>query len=255
MTRPARAGETYVFVGPSLSADAIARALPGAAIVPPVACGDVYRLVTAIQPRRIAIIDGYFERMAAVWHKELLFALEAGVEVWGAASMGALRAAELDAFGMRGVGRVFAHYRAAARAGRLSDDDDVAILHGPADRGYPVMSLALVDLRFALAGLVRRRALTAAGCAALIARAKARPYRDRDWPATLADAVALRLPRAARTALAALAAANPSQKAADAQALIRRLARTPLAPRKRPPWRLARTWFWDRLTEIATADS
>ena len=40
--------------------------------------------------RRIAIIDGYFERMAAVWHKEILVALERGIAVWGAASMGAL---------------------------------------------------------------------------------------------------------------------------------------------------------------------
>ncbi len=245
------AGDTYVFAGPSLAADAILARLPGAAVMPPVACGDVYRLVAQVRPRRIAIIDGYFERMAAVWHKELLFALEAGTEVWGAASMGALRAAELEAFGMRGVGRVFAHYRAAARAGRLSDDDEVAILHGPAERGYAAMSVALVDLRFALAGAVRGRALTAAHAARLLARAKARPYRERDWPSTLADAAALRLPRPARTALAGIAAAAPSQKAADARALIARLARTPIAPRRRPTWRLARTWFWDRLTELA----
>ncbi|MCE9579833.1 MAG: TfuA domain-containing protein [Deltaproteobacteria bacterium] len=244
-------GDTYVFVGPSLAAEAIMQQLPGAAVMPPVACGDVYRLVAQVRPRRIAIIDGYFERMAAVWHKEILFALEAGTEVWGAASMGALRAAELEPFGMRGVGRVFAHYRAAARAGRLSDDDEVAILHGPAERGYAAMSVALVDLRFALAGAVRAGSITAADEARLLARARARPYRDRDWPSTLADAAALRLPRAARTALAALAASAPSQKAADARALVSRLVRTPVTRRRPPSWRLARTWFWDRLTEIA----
>ena len=57
--------------------------------------------------QRIAIIDGYFERMAAVWHKEILVALEKGIAVWGAASMGALRAAELAPFGMVGVGAIY----------------------------------------------------------------------------------------------------------------------------------------------------
>src|SRR6185436_15392645 len=80
---------TYVFLGPSLPiADAV-RVLD-AVYLPPVAVGDVYRLVREARPRRIAIIDGYFERMAAVWHKEILFALERGVAVYGAASMGAL---------------------------------------------------------------------------------------------------------------------------------------------------------------------
>ena len=45
--------------------------------------------------------------------------------------MGALRAAELHAFGMRGVGRIFE----AFRDGELEDDDEVAVVHGPAEPG------------------------------------------------------------------------------------------------------------------------
>ena len=45
-----------------------------------------------------------------MWHKEILFALSEGIDVYGAASMGALRAAELDAFGMRGIGDVYSAY-------------------------------------------------------------------------------------------------------------------------------------------------
>ena len=43
----------------------------------------------------IGIIDGYFERVPSVWHKEILWAMAEGIHVFGSASMGALRAAEL----------------------------------------------------------------------------------------------------------------------------------------------------------------
>src|SRR5262249_8598482 len=116
---------TIVFVGPTLPAAEIAARLPGARALPPVAVGDVLALLRRRGAARIAIIDGAFEHMAAVWHKEILLAIERGIAVWGAASMGALRAAELAPFGMRGVGAI---YRAFA-AGRLVADDEVAVAH------------------------------------------------------------------------------------------------------------------------------
>ena len=70
--------------------------------------GDVYR-ATLDQVQTIAIIDGYFDRVPAVWHKEILWALNMGIRVIGAASMGAIRAAELAPFGMEGVGRILRH--------------------------------------------------------------------------------------------------------------------------------------------------
>lgn len=82
-----------------------------ATYLPPVSQGDIAGLLRR-RPRVIGIIDGYFERVPAVWHKEILLALSAGVHVVGGASMGALRAAELHSFGMVGVGEVFAWYRA-----------------------------------------------------------------------------------------------------------------------------------------------
>ena len=105
-------------------------------MLPPVAVGDVLALARRRGVARIAIIDGYFERMAAVWHKEILLALERGIAVWGAASMGALRAAELAPFGMIGVGAI---YRAFAR-GALVADDEVAVAHLPAEYGYRATS-------------------------------------------------------------------------------------------------------------------
>ncbi|MDQ3370893.1 MAG: TfuA domain-containing protein, partial [Myxococcota bacterium] len=170
-----RVASTIVFLGPSLRAAEAARLLPGALIAPPVAVGDVLRLARRRGSlRRIAIIDGYFERMAAVWHKEILCALERGIAVWGAASMGALRAAELAPFGMTGVGAV---YRDFAR-GTLTADDEVAVAHLPAEYGYRATSDALVNLRD---GIARAPMLTAPTRARLVALVAARFYRERSW--------------------------------------------------------------------------
>ena len=236
---------TYVFLGPTL---AVADAVPllDAVYLPPVAVGDVYTLVREAAPRRIAIVDGYFERMAAVWHKELLWAMEQGVRVYGAASMGALRAAELAPFGMIGVGTIARDF---AR-GRLTADDEVAVVHGPAELGYLAMSTALVDLRAGLALAVRRRAITAATSTRLVELARAMFYRDRSWEALIAVGRQARLPARQLAALARVAAAAPSQKAADAKALLRRLAREPEGRGRRPGWRLEKTWFWHRFVDI-----
>jgi hypothetical protein len=122
--------QIVVFLGPSLAADEARRLLP-ARYVPPARCGDILR-ARRLEPRVIAVVDGLFGTTAAVWHKEILLALEDGRAVFGAASMGALRAAELAAFGMIGVGAIFEAYR----DGRYTDDDEVAVAHGPATEGF-----------------------------------------------------------------------------------------------------------------------
>ena len=206
--------KTIVYVGPTLPAAEVRARLPGADVRGPVAVGDVLRIGRGV--RRIAIIDGYFERMAAVWHKEILLALEKGIAVWGAASMGALRAAELAPFGMIGVGQV---YR-AFRRGELVADDEVAVAHLPAEHGYRAVSDALVNLRD---GIARAPGLAARTRAQLVELARARFYRERSWEALLADARAAGLPARQLTALAAWP--KPDRKAADARLLLARLAR------------------------------
>src|SRR4051794_1463402 len=101
---------THVFLGPSLSWNEARNVLPNATFLPPAKAGDVY-LAVKDGAMVIGIIDGFFEQVPAVWHKEVLYALSKGVHVFGAASMGALRAAELHPFGMIGVGRIFEAYR------------------------------------------------------------------------------------------------------------------------------------------------
>src|SRR3954462_11170486 len=119
----------YVFIGPTLSAQD-ARAELDAVYLPPVSQGDVYR-VAQKRPKAIGIVDGYFQCVPAIWHKEILWAMTRGIHVYGSASMGALRAAELAPFGMEGVGKIFG----LSRDGTLEDDDEVAVAHGPSDSG------------------------------------------------------------------------------------------------------------------------
>src|SRR5882724_8097950 len=108
-----------VFLGPTLPASEAA-AILDAEYLPPVAQGDLYRCALG-DPPAIGVVDGFFEGVPAVWHKEILCALDRGIAVFGSSSMGALRAAELDSFGMTGVGAIYQ----AFRDGQLEDDDEV----------------------------------------------------------------------------------------------------------------------------------
>ncbi len=225
---------TLVFVGPTLPAAEVAARLPGVRVLPPVAVGDVLALARRRDVRRLAIIDGAFEHMAAVWHKEILIALERGIAVWGAASMGALRAAELAPFGMRGVGAI---YRGFA-TGRLVADDEVAVAHLPAAYGHRATSDALVNLRD---GIARAPMLSARTRAALVELARARFYRERSWDALIGDARTAGLPRRQLDGLAAWP--KPDRKAADARLLLRALRSTAPLPRPTaPPLHVPRTW-------------
>jgi len=230
---------THVFIGPTLPAAEVRARLPDAIVAGPVAAGDVLRLVRRRGVARIAIVDGYFERMAAVWHKELLVALARGIEVWGAASMGALRAAELAPFGMIGVGAV---YR-AFRRGVLEADDEVAVAHLPAEYGYRTASDALVNLRD---GIAAAPGLSARTRAALVELARARFYRERSWDRLIADGRAAGLPARQLAALAAWP--KPDRKAADARLLLARLARA--RPSPPPPLRVPRTWALRQLERL-----
>lgn len=199
-----------VFVGPTLPAHVAKEALPDAQIRGPVAVGEVLRLVDehqagGVRVGRIAIIDGYFERMAAVWHKEILLAIEAGIEVWGAASMGALRAAELAPFGMRGVGSIYERFA----SGELERDDEVAVAHLPAEFGYKPTSIALVDMREAIA----RGKMAAGDRARLLELARARFYRERTWDHLIADAQAARIAHNSIDALRSIAERTPRTRA------------------------------------------
>lgn len=204
-----------VFIGPTISADEV-RSVVGVDCWPPAAQGDVYRAVQH-RPRFIGIIDGYFDGVASVWHKEILWALSEGVTVLGASSMGALRAAELCAFGMTGVGEIFEGFR----SGKIEDDDEVAVLHGPAELGYVPLSEPMVNIRPTLEQANLSGVLTAEQTRALVALAKSMDYPERTWELILERAKTDGLPARVHEALAEWLPSNRvDQKKLDAYQLL-----------------------------------
>jgi hypothetical protein len=174
-----------VFTGPTLP-QSEAKARLGGTILPPARQGDIWRAVRAHRPVAIGLIDGVFLHEPAVWHREILWALAEGVPVFGAASMGALRAAELAPFGMQGVGKVFAAFRDGIWPGfpePFEDDDEVAVIHAPAALGHKPLSDAMVDLRDTLLAASDDGVITVARAMALVRRLKALPFAERSLSA------------------------------------------------------------------------
>lgn len=181
--------DTVVFLGPSLSR-ARAAACLDATYLPPARMGDVYAVLPCA-PRRIVLLDGVFHGTRSVWPREILAAMDEGVEVIGASSMGALRAAELHAYGMIGVGRIFEWYR----SGILDGDDEVALRHGDQASGYRAMSEPLVNIRATLAAACRDEVLDAEEADAIIQYAKAQYYPDRSYNGLMRSPIMARWPR------------------------------------------------------------
>lgn len=133
-----------VFLGPSLPVQEAKAILPDALYFQPARQGDVLSVAVNERPNAIVLIDGCFGQSLSVWHKELLFCLSNGIHVIGASSMGAIRASECDAFGMKGIGRVFEGYK----SGEIEDDDEVAVAHSL--DGTKCLSIPMVNIRATL---------------------------------------------------------------------------------------------------------
>ena len=223
-----------VFAGPSLYG---ADYDPGDVVVRgPAQMGDLERAI-ADGATAVGLIDGHYQQVGAVWHKEILLALSAGVAVYGAASMGALRAAECEPFGMVPVGDIARRYC----SGALCDDADVALTNGPAELGFPPLTEAIVDVAATAAHLAGLGLATPAEAEAITAAARAIFFADRT-----VEAVFERLdhPRAAE--LHGLYAAHRvSQKTRDALQLLELLkSLQPGAAEPAPGWRFANSPFW-----------
>lgn len=238
----------YVFTGPTLSSEE-ARAELDAIYLPPVSQGDVYR-ASLRRPRAIGIIDGYFECVPAVWHKEILWAMTQGIHVYGSASMGALRAVELAAFGMEGVGAIFEAYR----DGTLEDDDELAVAHGPAETGYRPLSVAMVNIRFTLSAALRAKMISPSTRATLERIGKSLFYPDRTFPRILEGAAEEGVPEGELRAFREwLPRGEINQKRADALAMLRtmreRLAADPES--KQVIYSFEYTDMWDHARRYA----
>lgn len=167
-----------VYAGPSLLPEDRTRGSPFVWRGPAQA-GDALGLLEEPGVRTAVLIDGLFDSHPAIRHKELLMLIAAGVRVIGGASMGALRACELHGFGMEGVGQVF---RAYAR-GQLTDDGEVALLHGPEESGWNALTEPLVNVRATLVEAVRQGVIPAETARRLHGAAAALHFSERTWDA------------------------------------------------------------------------
>ncbi len=165
--------EIVVFTGTSISHKE-ARTLLEVTYMPPVSRGNIDQVLREGY-RIIGIIDGIFFNRAAVAHKEILRALEAGVKVVGGGSMGALRASELDVHGMIGVGRIYEWYR----DGVIEDDDEVAVATNP--ETFEPVSAPMVNIRETLKTASREGIIDHDTCVELTAVAKRTQYGHRSY--------------------------------------------------------------------------
>lgn len=210
--QPARA---VIFAGPSLP-PAYRPSDPALEWRPPVRQGEVYEAALT-GPAIIGIVDGYFEATPTVWHKEILWAMAQGMHVYGAASIGALRAVELHSFGMVGIGHIFE----AFRDGVLEDDDEVAVLHGPGELGYPAVTEAMVNIRATLDSALAAGIIDGALAARFAEIAKDTFFKDRSWDLITRHGAESGLPLAAINGFTAwLNGGQTDQKRADALKMV-----------------------------------
>ncbi|MFG2715255.1 TfuA-like protein [Streptomyces goshikiensis] len=134
----------HVFVGPTLPRSEPQLAVPGVRVRPPARHGDLFDSALR-RGDTVVLIDGVYHQALALRHKEILAAMGRGVSMIGAASIGALRAAELAPFGMLGVGAIYTSYI----RGEIDGDDEVAVGQAP-DGEWDALTWPVVNLRHVL---------------------------------------------------------------------------------------------------------
>jgi len=165
--------KVVVFLGPSLP-EAEAREILDADYRPPAKRGDLFKAAKE-GAEVICLIDGVFFQDCSVAHKEVLYALDNGVKVIGASSMGALRASELDVYGMQGVGEIYEAYK----RGEFVSDDEVALIFDP--YSFEPLSEPLVNIRHNLKIAVKEGVLNEEGSQVLLQEAMSLYFPERTY--------------------------------------------------------------------------
>jgi hypothetical protein len=151
--------KVLVYTGPSLDRETILEAIPEAIIRGPIKQSDLISDLLELDPTHILIIEGTFHHTLSVWQKEIMYAMQyPGVKaIYGAGSMGALRAADLADYGMIGCGHVFNWYY----EGVLFDESEVsASYYQRPDGSYATSTITLVNIRVGLAKMLEAEMLS-----------------------------------------------------------------------------------------------
>jgi hypothetical protein len=162
-----------IFVGPSLRGVELDRTIMRFG---PAQLGSIY-LAAKSGYNIIGLVDAVFGNVPTVWHKEILYAIGRGCVVYGSSSTGALRAAELHAYGMHGIGLCYRLYR----AGVIKDDDEVAVLHGDNSTNYLQLSEPLINARLTFRKLRRNGFLTVNQEVEIVTRLKTIHFSERTF--------------------------------------------------------------------------
>jgi len=134
-----------VYLGPTLSREEAIKILD-ADYRDPAKKGDFLMLSQDSDEKKyVGFVDGVFlhdypPSPIEVYH----LATRKNIELIGAASLGALRAVELEKFGMKGIGKIFQLYK----NGIINADDEVAVTF--VRENNILQSEAMIDIRFNL---------------------------------------------------------------------------------------------------------
>ncbi|HZD82978.1 MAG TPA: TfuA-like protein [Nitrososphaeraceae archaeon] len=134
-----------IFLGPSLSREK-AKDILEADYRPPAKKGDLLRLADLTKDiTMVGLVDGFFLQDYPPTPIEVYqLATKKNMLLVGAASLGALRAVELEKFGMIGIGKIFELYK----TGKIDADDEVAVTFEEGQ--HTLQSEAMIDIRFNL---------------------------------------------------------------------------------------------------------
>jgi TfuA protein len=136
---------SIIFLGPSLTHEK-ARKILDAEYRPPAKKGDFLGFATTANVLTVVgLVDGYFLQDYPPSPIEVYqLIMRKNTVVIGSASLGALRAVELEKFGMIGVGKIFDLYK----RGIIDADDEVAVTF--TEEPQSLQSEAMIDIRFNL---------------------------------------------------------------------------------------------------------
>jgi hypothetical protein len=134
-----------IFLGPSLTHEK-ARKILDAEYRPPAKKGDFLRFTMPADGLTVVgLVDGYFLQDYPPSPIEVYqLIMRKNTVVIGSASLGALRAVELEKFGMIGVGKIFELYK----KGIVNADDELAVTF--TEEPQSLQSEAMIDIRFNL---------------------------------------------------------------------------------------------------------
>ena len=137
--------EILIFAGPSLNPN-LKKEYLEYQFRGPALQGDIAHAANCSNANIFVIVDGYYKSVPSIWHKEIIYANNKGKIIVGCSSLGAIRAAELDNYGMIGRGKVYQWYK----NNEITRDPDVAVAHGPKEEDYISYTVPIVNIKASL---------------------------------------------------------------------------------------------------------